>query len=84
MLVTDAVATTLTKLGEPRHAETPRSGDIREHWPQSGARRRSRDYPMMKTATIADSRGASESRKNAIPSSIAYSTPSAAVSLNSS
>jgi hypothetical protein len=27
MLVTDAVATTLTKLGAPRHAETPRSGD---------------------------------------------------------
>jgi hypothetical protein len=30
MLVTDAVATTLTKLGAPRHAETPRSGDIPE------------------------------------------------------
>jgi hypothetical protein len=27
MLVTDAVATTLTKLGAPRHGETPRSGD---------------------------------------------------------
>ena len=27
MLVTDAGATTLTKLGAPRHAETPRSGD---------------------------------------------------------
>jgi hypothetical protein len=25
MLVTDAVATTLTELGAPRHAETPRS-----------------------------------------------------------
>ena len=33
MLVTDAVATTLTKLGRPRHAETPRSGDIPERWP---------------------------------------------------
>jgi hypothetical protein len=33
MLVTDAVATTLTKLGAPRHAETPRSADIPEHWP---------------------------------------------------
>jgi hypothetical protein len=33
MLVTDAVATALTKLGAPRHAETPRSGDIPEHWP---------------------------------------------------
>ena len=27
MLVTDAVATALTELGAPRHAETPRSGD---------------------------------------------------------
>ena len=34
MLVTDAVATTLTKLGAPRHAETTRSGDIPEHWPK--------------------------------------------------
>ena len=34
MLVTDAVATTLTKLGAPRHAETPRSGDIPERWPR--------------------------------------------------
>ena len=33
MLVTDAVATTLTKLGRPRHAETPRSADIPERWP---------------------------------------------------
>ena len=24
----------LTKLGAPRHAETPRSGDIPEHWPR--------------------------------------------------
>jgi hypothetical protein len=30
MLVTDAVATILTKLGAPRHAETPRSRDIPE------------------------------------------------------
>jgi hypothetical protein len=30
-----------------------------------------RDYPMMSTATVAGSRGASVSRKNAIPSSIA-------------
>jgi hypothetical protein len=51
---------------------------------QSSARGLSRDYPMMNTATIADSRGASVSRKKAIPSSIAASTPSAAVSLNSS
>ena len=34
MLVTDAVATTLTKLGAPRHAETPRSGEIPEQWPR--------------------------------------------------
>jgi len=40
--------------------------------------------PMMNTATIAESRGASVSRTKAIPSSIAYSTPSAAVLLNSS
>jgi hypothetical protein len=33
MLVTDVVATALTKLGAPRHAETTRSGDIPEHWP---------------------------------------------------
>jgi hypothetical protein len=39
MLVTDAVATTLTKLGAPRHAETPRSGDIPEHWPSLSASR---------------------------------------------
>jgi hypothetical protein len=32
MLVTDAVATTLTKLGAPRHAKTTSSGDIPEHW----------------------------------------------------
>ena len=38
MLVTDAVATTLTKLGAPRHAETPRSGDIPERWPRRGSR----------------------------------------------
>jgi hypothetical protein len=38
---------------------------------QSSARGLSRDYPMMNTATIADPRGASVSRKNAIPSSIA-------------
>jgi len=38
---------------------------------QSSARGLSRDYPMMNTATIADSRGASVSRKKAIPSSIA-------------
>jgi hypothetical protein len=37
MLVTDAVATTLTKLGAPRHAETPRSGDIPEHWPRGAS-----------------------------------------------
>ncbi len=30
MLVTDTIATTLTKLGGPRHAETTRSGDIPE------------------------------------------------------
>src|SRR6266576_3278062 len=36
MLVTDAVATALTKLGAPRHAETTRSGVIREHWPRRG------------------------------------------------
>ena len=30
MLVTDTIAATLTKLGGPRHAETTRSGDIRE------------------------------------------------------
>jgi hypothetical protein len=30
---TDAVATALTTLGAPRHAEKPRSGDILEHWP---------------------------------------------------
>jgi hypothetical protein len=47
------------------------SGDIREHWPQSSVRGPSRDYPMMNTATIADWRGASVSRKKAIPSSIA-------------
>jgi hypothetical protein len=34
MLVTDTVATALTKLGAPRHAETTRSGDIPEHWPK--------------------------------------------------
>jgi hypothetical protein len=34
MLVTDAVATTLTKLGAARHAETPRSGDIPERSPK--------------------------------------------------
>ena len=33
LLVTDAVATALTELGAPRHAETTRSGDIPEHWP---------------------------------------------------
>jgi len=38
---------------------------------QSSARGLSRDYPMMNTATIADWRGASVSRKKAIPSSIA-------------
>jgi hypothetical protein len=38
---------------------------------QSSARGLRRDYPMMNTATIADSRGASVSRKKAIPSSIA-------------
>ena len=31
MLVTDAVATTPTKLGAPRHAETPRSGADQAH-----------------------------------------------------
>jgi hypothetical protein len=31
--VTDAVATALTELGAPRHAETTHSGDIPEHWP---------------------------------------------------
>jgi hypothetical protein len=38
---------------------------------QSSARGLGRDYPMMYTATIAESRGASVSRKKAIPSSIA-------------
>ena len=38
---------------------------------QSSAHGLSRDYPMMNTATIADWRGASVSRKKAIPSSIA-------------
>ena len=36
MLVTDAVATALTKLGVPRHAETTRSGDIPAHWRKRG------------------------------------------------
>jgi len=33
MLVTDAVATALTELDAPRHAETTRSADTPEHWP---------------------------------------------------
>jgi hypothetical protein len=42
MLVTDAVATTLTELGAPRHAETPRSGDIPERWRTGGSPPRAR------------------------------------------
>src|SRR5918999_1625754 len=47
MLVTDAVATALTKLGASRHAETPRSGDIPEHWPRRwwGERRNAKRLP---------------------------------------
>jgi hypothetical protein len=49
---------------------------------RSSARGLGGDYSMMNTATIAESRGASVSRKKAIPSSIAYSTLTAAVSLS--
>ena len=42
-VVSDAVATTLTKLGAPRHAETPRSGDIPEHWRMRASLRLVRD-----------------------------------------
>ena len=41
-------------------------------------------YPMTRTATAEDSRGVSASRRKAMPSSSAYSTPSAGFSLNSS
>jgi hypothetical protein len=58
----------------PRRLQHPQSEprlDIGATLAQASARGLSRDYPMMNTATIADSRGASVSRKKAIPSSIA-------------
>src|SRR5215218_6593639 len=51
MLVTDAVATALTELDAPRHAETTRSGDIPEHWPRRRFDHllRSCDYPRLRS-----------------------------------
>lgn len=91
MTKTEAVETSisalmlaLVALGERVVERLSPAGSEERTLAQSSARGLSRDYPMMNTATIADSRGASVSRKKAIPSSIAASTPSAAVSLNSS
>jgi hypothetical protein len=44
MLVTDAVATTLTKLGAPRYAETPRSGTFPHSGLDGGAGVATPDY----------------------------------------
>jgi hypothetical protein len=75
------VSTVLQRMGDERKLFSPGPGYAiddetaigRDKAPlgQASARGLSRDYPMMSTATIADSRGASVSRKKAIPSSIA-------------
>jgi hypothetical protein len=65
MLVTDAVAITLTKLGAPRHAETPRSGDIPEHWPNSLSSLSSRDGVRLRLSLVAANRPAAESAEQA-------------------
>ena len=55
MLVTDAVATALTKLGASRHAETPRSGDIPEHWPTPSLLLPSREHKPIYADSESDS-----------------------------
>ena len=62
---------TTTRPHRPHHPQKRAAIDIGATPAQSSARGPRRDYPMMSTATMADSRGASVSRKNAIPSSIA-------------
>jgi hypothetical protein len=57
--------------GPPRRLSGPSVWRHSRTLAQPSARSLSRDYSMMNTATIADWRGASVSRKNAIPSSIA-------------
>jgi aromatic-L-amino-acid/L-tryptophan decarboxylase len=53
MLVTDAVATTLAKLGAPRHAETTRSGDIPEDWPTPDRRSLRTGLTLVQDLTVA-------------------------------